>query len=247
MSESWDTLLAGLFEPEVAAAASPITASLQNLSPDERAAIAAWAPRRQHEFATGRACARRLLSTFGVGAARLPASADGSPDWPPGFVGSISHTDGLCVAAVARRDSVAGVGIDVEVANGLDETTWDLVCTPTELSWLRAQSDPEHSRLLATVLFSAKESTHKCLAGRDAGPFEPRAIEVQWDGQASSFSARLVQPPSTVDFEGTPAPAVLSGRVFIRQRWVLTGVTRPALPGSGPDVTRSERMWGGTR
>ncbi len=233
MNESWDALVAGLFGPDVSVGASPAVADLDNLFPDERAAIAAWAPRRQYEFAAGRVCARRLLAGLGVGDVPLLMSADGRPLWPPGFVGSISHTDGLCVGAVARSDCVAGVGIDVEVADGLDETMWDLVCTPNELDWLRRQGDAERARRLATALFSAKESSHKCLGSERAGSFEPREIEVDWDGKATFFSARVMRPRTTTGSEDTHDPAALIGTLLVRQRWVLTGVvsSRTRLPG----------------
>lgn len=224
MNGSWDALVAGLFGPDVSAGASPVVANLDGLFPDERAAIATWTQRRQYEFAAGRLCARRLLARVGVGHMPLLMGAGGRPLWPPGFVGAISHTDGLCVGAVARSDSVAGMGIDVEVADGLDEAMWDLVCTPNELNWLRRQEDAERARLLATALFSAKESTYKCLASERTGSFEPRDIEVDWDGKATFFSARVMKPATTNGSEDTHDLAGLIGTLLVRQRWVLTGV-----------------------
>jgi 4'-phosphopantetheinyl transferase EntD len=227
-----------LFGPDVSAGASPVVANLDDLFPDERVAIAAWTLRRQYEFATGRVCARSLLARVGVGLMPLLMGAGGRPLWPPGFVGAISHTDGLCVGAVARSDSVAGVGIDVEVADGLDETMWDLVCTPSELNWLRRQEDAARARLLATALFSAKESAYKCVASEGTGSFEPRDIEVDWDGKATFFSARVMKPGPTTGSEAPHDPAALIGTLLVRRRWVLTGVVSRRTSGEHRPASR---------
>ena len=215
MTESgWGALVAGLFGPEVLVGASPACASPDDLFPAERAAIAGAVPWRQREFAAGRVCARRLLARLGLRAAPLPPGADGRPCWPAGFVGSIAHAGGLCVAAVARRrDDLAGLGIDVEVARGLDESMWKLVCTPAELERVRRQPSAARAGLLATALFSAKESTYKCGVRDRAGPFEPRAIDIDWDGTSPVFHARIVDH-------------ALHGRIALRGEWILTGISR---------------------
>ncbi len=223
-----DGLLVGLFGPDVMVGASAALADLGALFPNERAAIAAWAPRRRHEFAAGRVCARQLLARCGVSPAPLLIAANGGPCWPPGFAGSLSHTDGVCVAAVAPRNRVGGIGIDVEVARGLDETMWDLVCTPTELDWLYQQADADRARLLAAALLSAKESSYKCLVGDRAVPFEPCAIGIDWNGRAADFHARVTISAAT----GGVQCASVSGRLLVRQGWVLSGVTQAPIVGS---------------
>jgi 4'-phosphopantetheinyl transferase EntD len=216
IESGWDALVGGLFGPDLAVGAAAAVADPVALLPEERAAIATAVPLRQREFAAGRVCARRLLARFGLRDAALPAAADGRPCWPHGFVGSISHANGLCVAAVARRSRVAGVGIDIEVAHHLDQALWDLVCTPRELDWLRRH---DAAGLLATALFSAKESVYKCLPWWHGQPFEPLAIEVEWDGLGSPFRARAADS--------------CTGIVVVRREWMVSGAT---LEGAAPSA-----------
>ncbi|MBW2215557.1 MAG: hypothetical protein JRF48_14335 [Deltaproteobacteria bacterium] len=55
------------------------------------------------QFTAGRVCSRIALGRLGV-AATTPVlrGEDRAPIWPPGFVGTITHTDTWCAAAVAR-------------------------------------------------------------------------------------------------------------------------------------------------
>lgn len=114
-------------------------------------------PRRRHELAWGRACAREALARLGHDPVAVGADADGVPIWPPGTVGSISHGAGLCVAVAAPAPQFAGIGVDVEAAGPLTATVADLLATPRE----REGTDPTGPR--GTVLLSAKESVYKCL------------------------------------------------------------------------------------
>ena len=45
------------------------------------------------------------------------------PIWPRGYLGSISHSGGLCVAHVGRRSDLLGIGVDVERPNALPPRT----------------------------------------------------------------------------------------------------------------------------
>jgi enterobactin synthetase component D len=71
------------------------------------------AARRRAEFLAGRWCAVRALEAAG-GAGPVGRAADGSPVWPRGFVGSITHSHGRVLAVAARATDVAALGIDLE-------------------------------------------------------------------------------------------------------------------------------------
>jgi enterobactin synthetase component D len=119
--------------------------------------------RRRAEFICGRLCAREALKRLGATDFDIPMGADRSPIWPTGFVGSITHSEGMAFAAVARREQAQSLGLDVEKIMSRD--------TALELAPILASSD-EYSRLLTppedhprltTTIFSAKEAIFKCL------------------------------------------------------------------------------------
>ncbi len=130
------------------------------LLPAEREAIEGAAQTRVEQFTAGRVCSRLALARLGVAATTpIVRGEDRAPIWPPGFIGSISHTDAWCAAAVARRADMRSLGIDLEQATPLKEALWRRVCTPNERERLRSEPDPG---LMGKILFSAKEAVYKC-------------------------------------------------------------------------------------
>ena len=102
------------------------------LLPEEECAVASAVEKRRREFAAGRACARNALAKLGMPEVAIPRGAHGEPVWPAGAVGSITHCDGFCACAVARRELIWSVGIDAEPAVTeagsdirLDEEKWN--------------------------------------------------------------------------------------------------------------------------
>lgn len=78
-------------------------------------AIRRCAPRRQATFASGRKAARDALRKAGHRGDPIPGIAeDGLPDWPAGWLGSISHSDEIAAALVAPIGGVRLLGLDVE-------------------------------------------------------------------------------------------------------------------------------------
>src|SRR5580692_7617313 len=78
------------------------------------AALTTAVASRRAEFVAGRLCAREALAALGAPSTRVPRGIDGAPEWPTGFVGSISHTAELAFAAVAPAAEARGLGLDVE-------------------------------------------------------------------------------------------------------------------------------------
>src|SRR5437763_335927 len=101
--------IGALFDGFVVTAQAVPTALDGQLYPEERACIARAVPKRRAEFATGRVCARQALERLGVAVGPLLPHPDRSPAWPPGIVGSISHTDGYCAVAVAEATRALGI------------------------------------------------------------------------------------------------------------------------------------------
>jgi 4'-phosphopantetheinyl transferase EntD len=162
------------------ALATPLTAN-------ESASLGAVDGNRACEFASGRAYAKRALLMLGVRDVDLPTGPNGSPRWPCGIVGSISHTrcsDGHLhvAAAVARADAVSALGIDIEAADGLGPDVWSHVLTEREFERLLA-SPIETRRIEAQHVWCAKEAATKAMEK----VFDPSAVEVTRDPRSGNF------------------------------------------------------------
>ena len=105
---------------------------------------------RQHELAAGDRCADRALADLGIPGA-VQRTRGGAPRWPAQVVGSITHGAGTCAVAVAHRDTVPGIGIDVAPHAPLSERVARRV--------LGGRSRRPLSR--DSVVLSAKESLFK--------------------------------------------------------------------------------------
>lgn len=83
------------------------------------------------------------------------------PIWPSSIVGSITHTDGYCVAVVGLKTQFAAIGVDAERSEEVSSSVWPLTMRAEELSSLQCLEEAGRHRV-ATVIFSAKEAFYKC-------------------------------------------------------------------------------------
>lgn len=107
--------------------------------------------------AAARIAARELLSEAGFPGWSMPRQRGNPPRWPPGLVGSLSHTDLYAAAALARCADFSGVGIDIEPAEPLPAELVDSVIAADETR----PSGP--ADLVGRVLFCAKEASYKAV------------------------------------------------------------------------------------
>lgn len=180
-----------------------------DLAPDEARIVEGAAEKRRVAFAAGRACAHRALAQLGIEGASVPRGDDRAPVWPDGIVGSITHCDSHCAAAVASAGDVLALGIDVDESARMTSKLLDRITTPDERKALAACPD-ELER--GAVIFSAKESVYKAYhpsTGAFLG-FEDIEIELFDDGR---FTAHLTN---------TKKPTLFGRRKF-DGRYVLTG------------------------
>lgn len=117
---------------------------------------------RRSEFAAGRACARLAMERLGADGEAAVVSDGRAPQWPDGFVGSITHTRGYCAAVIARTSDAldAQVGLDVEQIGRVKPNLWRRVFVDSEQAALRGRTDA-HADLFATITFSVKEALYK--------------------------------------------------------------------------------------
>lgn len=117
---------------------------------------------RYRHFLAGRQCASSALAVAGyVGSWQLEKDVSGLPMWPPGWQGSISHTEGRAVAVVCPAKACLALGVDIERTLSFDcacELSAD-VAGAAELEILRRLGYQKSM----TLLFSAKESIYKAL------------------------------------------------------------------------------------
>ncbi len=137
------------------------------LTEREAAAVAKAIDKRQREFATGRALAKRALARLGWPDVELLNGEDRAPIWPAGASASISHCDTRAVIAAGRRDLVGTVGVDIEHRARLEPRLWKTVFLPEEVAFLEGLPEPSRGRV-ALVLFSAKEALYKAQYPRTA-------------------------------------------------------------------------------
>ncbi|WP_211461479.1 4'-phosphopantetheinyl transferase family protein [Collimonas silvisoli] len=120
--------------------------------------------KRQVEFAAGRFCAREALQKRGCDSpATLAIGQHRAPLWPAGYLGSISHGDGLAIAVVAAAGEWHGLGIDIErvLTNEAAQPLVEHLMTAPELAIGNAAGLALEHWL--SLIFSAKESLFKAL------------------------------------------------------------------------------------
>lgn len=208
----------------LAVAAAAVSAGGGTLLGSEAEAARRMAPRRQQEFATGRACARRALAALGYPEAAIPMGPDRSPAWPAGICASITHASGYALAAAAPRGLLAGLGIDLEDCAPLDADLVARVCSPAEAACHPLDIPPG---AWPRAVFSAKESLYKCVHARVGRFIDFSEIEVR-----PGAGGALVFAPATMGAGLQLVRAVTgcyraAGDFVVTAAWLGTGVQAP--------------------
>jgi 4'-phosphopantetheinyl transferase EntD len=204
-------------------AEGPVAARQGRLIGDEDALAGRMAPGRRAQFIAGRTLARTALGALGAPPVALGRAAGGSPVWPEGFVGTITHcgdgADGWCAAAVTPAERCRGIGLDAEPDRPLDDPVAALVLTPGEAASVAGEPG------LTTVFFCAKESVYKALHPLTGVFLDFHDVEARLDPAAGLFSARIQLaewPPA--------APREVGGRLRRTAGMIVTAVELPSPP-----------------
>jgi 4'-phosphopantetheinyl transferase EntD len=195
------------------------------LFPDEEALLSRAVDKRRREFTTGRHCARQALTKLGVAPAPIPRTSSGAPEWPPGFVGSITHCAAYRAAAVAPAASVATIGIDAEPHERLPDGVLSTVTRSPEVAHLADLARRHPGTHWDRLLFCAKEAVYKAwfpLTQRWLG-FEE--AEVAIDPDAGTFAARFLVPGPRL---GGTELAGFAGRWHATGALLAAAITVPA-------------------
>lgn len=226
MSEAARALRTLFPEPVIALTATePAQAEEHWLHPEEESCIVRAGAKRRREFSAGRSAARRALAQLGVEGFALLADADRVPRWPEGVVGSISHCAGCCAVAVVRRGRILSLGLDVELAEPLEDELLTRICTPRERERASTLAAPEGVDW-GKLVFSAKESAYKCYFPLARTLLGFQDMEIEFSPGASRFSARLLRD-SAPDAGGARR---FEGRAAWSRDFVFAGVVLEAQP-----------------
>ena len=203
-------------EPAITAWGDPTQLS-GRLLPEEIAFISGAGAKRRAEFTAGRLLVRSLFEAFGRVGLPLVNGEDRAPLWPPGLVGSISHTRGYCGVVLAPAAVIWGIGLDVEQAADLKPGLEERICTHAERSWLASRPSGERGRL-SKLLFSAKESVYKCQYPLSRRFLSFQDVQLDVDLERGSFVAFV---PGLLEHDRIPG-GMISGRFGFQADLVLT-------------------------
>jgi 4'-phosphopantetheinyl transferase EntD len=128
--------------------------SLSMLYASEMTAMKANAARRT-EFLSGRNAAAVALADAGFHRANtcyIGRDSFGAPQWPTGWIGSITHSKGTYIAIAAKTADYLSIGVDIEMFRGDDmDTAIARIC----------MVEDDDATALPTLIFSAKEAIYK--------------------------------------------------------------------------------------
>ena len=212
-------MIENLFEADVITVSATASIRDARLRSHERRCVRAAVPARKREFALGRWCAREALRRLGIHDYALLTGSGNEPLWPPGIVGSISHYEGYCGVAVARRTAAQAIGIDVELSQPLAPGLRRMVCRRSELDWIERSAPPPSSDW-PKLVFSAKESVYKgvySLTGRRLGFHD---VEIRMIPSHHRFVASVLTNPGKT----ANRRYLLRGRYACTSRHIFTGV-----------------------
>ncbi len=155
--------------------------------------IATAGPRRRREFLAGRAAARASLAAWGQAPAPILARDEGDPLWPPGVVGSISHTERWALAVTASSAALGAIGLDLEPGDPLSPDLVALVCRPDEIGrgWEPGLDGIDPAKLR----FVAKEAFYKAAFPRARRFVEFHEVRIDFDPvSGGGFTASFLGP-----------------------------------------------------
>lgn len=154
--------------------------------PLEWRAIERAVMKRRLEFITARDLTRAVMGENpSIGQGQL-----GEPLWPQGVVGSISHSHGLVVVALADRSACRALGIDLEPDRPLPEGVAEWVGRGDEI------------RASDASLFAAKEAYYKAHASLHHRLLEFSEVRVEALGDGRWRASEVASGLPTAPIEG---------------------------------------------
>ncbi|MBB3228248.1 4'-phosphopantetheinyl transferase EntD [Luteibacter sp. Sphag1AF] len=165
--------------------------------------------KRQAEYLYGRVAAAQALAILDVPPADIGSGPAREPLWPPGVIGSITHTHRFAAAIAVASSQCTGIGMDIEhlVTPDAAQSIESTVLNTSERALLDGWGSTLPYNTLLTVAFSAKESFYKATFATVGSYFDFHAVTLT----ALNPSAGTLE--LTVD--RTLAPAIPKDRRFV--------------------------------
>lgn len=163
--------------------------------------------RRVHQSRCARALALDLLGEHGVVVDAISKGPVGEPIWPPGFVGSLAHTEGFAAACVARQQTCAALGIDVEPAQALPGDAAELVLRDEERAWVESVQPAEPGA--GRMIFCAKECVHKAIHPLTGVWLDFPEVRIEIDAARLRFKPQPLSPAAVAAFAGVHAEGLI--------------------------------------
>lgn len=129
-----------------------------DLRPEESRVLGEVSNVRSRQFSSGRRAAHEAVQQLQIQDSAI-GRTERIPRWPPGVLGSISHSDSLAGAAVGLADTYLGMGIDLVPISAVSDKVAQRLLLGPELKWVGDMGSGDWR----TALFSAKESVYKAV------------------------------------------------------------------------------------
>lgn len=213
------TMARRLFDDAIAVAVTDPQASHHHALPQEYDVLPKSADKRLRAFSAGRVAAHAAMQALDVPVQPVIPGKDRAPIWPIGLVGSISHSDTCCIAAVAKSGAFKSIGVDVEEDTPMATDLIPTICSPSERAWLSGQSNAMSARL-AKLIFSAKECAYKCQYALSKTLFGFDGFELIPDLDTGQFDAVF-----TRSIGRFPARTLLAGRFEMANGLIITAMS----------------------
>lgn len=174
------------------------------------------ATKRQSEYLLSRSCLSDCCQNLGLKFTYDISGRDRQVILPPGLTHSLSHSKQVAVAIIGPKAKYQSLGIDLEYRERpLTEKFINRITTPLERELLNKY--PDDRQLLATLIFSAKESVFKACS-QQINNFSYQNMEI-WE-DAGKLKAIVIN-------QNEPFPVLNLDYGFYKQTHLVTCLIIP--------------------
>lgn len=167
--------------------AAPVNNWMPDIDPVEQEIVQHAVLSRQAEYSTGRMLAARALMEMSTPVSAILRGPMNEPIWPVGIVGSITHTNDICLVAVATTKHMVGVGIDIEANRPEFDNLAHLILRPDERQATGIKFLPKKD--VVRLIFGAKEALYKAIYGRANRFVDFQEVRIEFGPEAGRFTA----------------------------------------------------------
>jgi 4'-phosphopantetheinyl transferase EntD len=127
----------------------------------------------------------------------------GAPEWPSGFIGSISHDHDFALAAIAANQRLRSIGIDVERKIPLPAELISIVATKHEID------DLNNNNFDFKLLFCIKEAVYKATNVLDGEYLDHHDVEFSYKSNMATVRKRRQVKVHTITWPRFVALAII--------------------------------------